>query len=188
MPSARKMPLFAMKRARLAYAFNRDCEESVALYDESATVDPHYLETRFERAEIYIACAASASDDKQEEYYRSAIDSLREGIELPLIRGSRSKVQRWFQLAQIHQQLGEYDEALEAYEQARELADGRFPAWQTEIQMATIHQQLSEIDRAINLVEQALANVPENHQDRGQIVQYLAELRGEPIAVPRQPI
>ena len=168
------------ERARLAYAFDRDCQSSIDLYNESATVDPYYASTRFERAEIQIACAGNSEGEQQTAYYQDAIASIEEGLAL-----DDNDPRRWTQLAQVNEQLQQYDAALDAFDQARQRANNRFPAWQTTLAMADVAQKKGEIDLAISYARESLSNAPVEQQS--QVQAYLSQLTGEPLPTPANP-
>ncbi len=162
------------ERARLAYVFDRDCAASVNLYDESVAIDPYYASTRFERAEIQIACAGSSEGEEQAAYYEQAIASIQEGLDM-----DDSDPRRWTQLAQVYGQLQQYEDALDAYEQARLRQNNRFPAWRTTLAMAALAQEMGETDQAISYAQESLTGAPD--EQKSQVQAYLAELTGEPL-------
>jgi cyclophilin family peptidyl-prolyl cis-trans isomerase/tetratricopeptide (TPR) repeat protein len=162
--------------ARLAYDILGDCPQAIDLYEESVAVDPYYEITYFGRADVYVACAATADETTRLEYYNQAVFSLEEGLAL-----SDANVRAWLQAAQLYQQLERYDEALAAYEEAGLRNQGEIPVWNLDFLIANLYRLMGDEAMALSLAEQALAAAPSDAAD--QIRQFIVELTGEdPLA------
>ena len=157
--------------ARLAYDILDDCEKAIDLYEESVTVDPYYDISYFGRADVYVACAATTDETTRQAYYSQALVSLEEGLAL-----SENNVRAWLQAAQLYQQLGRYDEALAAYEEASRRNQGEIAAWNLDFLVANLYWQVGDTATALALAEQALAAAPSEVTD--QIQQFIGELAG----------
>ncbi len=165
--------------ARLAYDLMRDCDTALALYDESAAIDPYYAVTFFARADAYVGCAANAPEEVKLDYYEQAVGSLEEGLVLNAENG-----RAWLQTAQIYQELGRYDEALAAYEEVRLNNDGLIPPWNLDFLIANLHLQMGDEATALALAEQALAAAPA--EAAAQIQQFITQITGEEAAAPAE--
>ena len=176
------------EEARLAYAFGRDCEESIALYQRSAEIDPFYPETEFEIAEIQIACASNTEGEDQVEYYQAAAGNIEDGLDKVAagVRGiSQEQPRRWYQLAQVLEQLNDLDQALNAYENAEEQADSQVPAWTSQYQIARLYSLQGNEDAALETANVALQAAPD--EQKPTIQQFIAGLTGEPVPPAEQP-
>ncbi|MFO7541055.1 MAG: peptidylprolyl isomerase [Chloroflexota bacterium] len=162
--------------AGLIYELKGDCDEALAAYDAAVTADPYYPVSYFARADIHINCAANLSEDERNEGYRQALASIEEGLEL-----DPNNVRAWQQIGQIRQQMGEYEAALAAFDEARERnVNGRIPTWNIDYLAAFTNYQMGEAEEAARLARQALAAAPP--EAAPQIEQLLAQI--DPTAVP----
>ncbi len=157
--------------ARLSYDLMGDCDQAIALYDESVTIDPYYTVTYFARADVYVACAASAEEAVRLDYYDKAAASLKAGL-----ARDEDNVRAWLQAAQIYQQLGRFDESLAAYEEARSRNGGEIASWNLDFLVANLHLQMGDEALALALAEQSLAAAPA--EASGQIQQFINQLGG----------
>ncbi len=161
--------------ARLAYDILGDCQKAIDLYEESVAIDPYYDITYFGRADVYVACAATTDETTRQVYYSQALGSLEEGLAL-----SEDNVRAWLQAAQLYQQLGQYEEALAAYEEAGSRNQGEIAAWNLDFLVANLYQQLGDTEMALALAEQSLAAAPAEVMD--QIQQFIGEVTGEAVS------
>ncbi len=161
--------------ARLAYDILGDCQKAIDLYEESVAIDPYYDITYFGRADVYVACAATTDETTRQAYYSQALGSLEEGLAL-----SENNVRAWLQAAQLYQQLGQYEEALAAYEEASGRNQGEIAAWNLDFLVANLYRQMGDTATALAMAEQALAAAPAEVTD--QIQQFIGEVTGEAVS------
>lgn len=140
--------------ARLVFLMLNDCDRSLALYDLSAEVDPYYVTTHFDRADISLACANQTADDQQQDYFNEAVSSLTDGLAR---RPTESR--RWLQLAQVYRQLGNQDAALSTYEEAAEKVN-EADLWSVQYSMADLYREMGNMEQARELAQEALTTAP----------------------------
>lgn len=142
--------------AQLMLDVAKDCDAALALYDESATIDPYYAQTHLSRANALITCADRSEADR-DEYYRRAIASLNMALDI-----TPGNVRAWMQLAQIHWQLDEFEEAFAAAETA--MAQNHppvVPPAEVEFLAARIAGKLGNTAEARDLAGRALETADE---------------------------
>ncbi|MBP8948661.1 MAG: tetratricopeptide repeat protein, partial [Candidatus Promineofilum sp.] len=100
--------------ARLLLEVVGDCDRALAMYDESARIDPFYGQTHLARADAYIACGDPLPQAERIEHFRVAAESL----DTALLLGA-GNIRAWVQLAEVRRQLSEYGAADAALAQAR---------------------------------------------------------------------
>lgn len=161
------------ERAKLAFVFGRNCEQSIALYNESARTDPYYANSRFERGEVQLFCGNEAQAEEQIAYYQQSVASFQEGLEI-----NDSDPRRWTVLAQVYEKLEDYEQALASYEEARTRANSTFPAWRTSFLMANAAEKMGDIPLAISYAQESLEGAPA--EQAPEIQAYLSGLTGEP--------
>lgn len=138
--------------ARLILELRGDCDRALAMYEESATIDPYYNQTRLALADAYILCASGRTETEQESLYRSAAAVLEEAL-----KAQPESIRGWIQLAEIYRQLGEYEPALTAIENARTQNDPViFPTAEIDFLAAQIVAGMGDTDEARLLAERAL--------------------------------
>jgi tetratricopeptide (TPR) repeat protein len=160
--------------ARLAFELKQNCDQTLALYEESLTVDPFYSATYFALTDALVACAAAQSDEAtQNELYTLAAQSLAEG----LLREPEN-ARAWLQSGQILQQIGDYEAALASFERARETdLAGTIPSWNIDFAEAMIYHDMGELALARAMAEQARQFAPSEVAD--QIEAFIAGLEEE---------
>ncbi|MCA9955909.1 MAG: hypothetical protein KC434_14365, partial [Anaerolineales bacterium] len=89
------------------------CAEGLAIYEQSATIDPFYADTFFSWADSAAACAALADEAQSQVYYTQAVEALAQGLAL-----RPDNARAWVRAGQIFQQIDRQAEAIDAYEQA----------------------------------------------------------------------
>ena len=104
--------------ARLVLEVVGDCERALAVYDDSALIDPFYAQTHLARADAYIVCGDPLPEAERTEHFRAAAEALDTALLL-----SPANIRAWIQLAEVRRQLGEYEAADAALAQARLLND-----------------------------------------------------------------
>jgi tetratricopeptide (TPR) repeat protein len=157
--------------ARLAFELKKNCDQTLALYEESLTVDPYYSITYFALTDALVACAAAQTDEAmQNELYTLAAQSLAEG----LLREPEN-ARAWLQSGQILKQIGDYEAALASIERARD-ADlaNTIPSWNIDFSEAMIYQEMGEVALARAMAEQARRFAPSEVAD--QIEAFIVEL------------
>lgn len=159
--------------ARLVLELRGDCDRALALYDENATIDPFYSQTQLARADAYILCSSGRSDEERDALYRAAAGALEQGLErVP------NNIRAWIQLAEIYRQLGEFEEAADAVENARAQNDPpTFPTSEIDFIAAQIAAGLGDFDEARTLAERALETA--GAETAAQIESFLAGLGDE---------
>ena len=143
--------------ARLALDLKRSCEEAIAIFEESIRIDPFYLNSYYGLTDTLVTCASAQSDlAAQQELFAAAIDSLSAGIAL-----KPDDPRAWIQLGQLHDQVGNPQEAIVAYQEAREVDEtGLIAPWRIQILEAGSYQVLGDLAMARALAEQALQTAP----------------------------
>ena len=118
-------PCIFTLRLRLGYLLIHDePEESVRLFREVLEIDPLRLDVRFLIAEAYEFLAEETADkQEQTELYLKAIEELRGELALTppvndpkLSPDEANNAHTHWLLAEIHEKLEKYDEAIEAFE------------------------------------------------------------------------
>jgi tetratricopeptide (TPR) repeat protein len=138
--------------ARLILELSQDCPRALALYDESAQIDPYYAQTHLSRADAYIICSSSLAGAERDASYRAAAAALEDGLRI-----DPSNIRAWVQLAEIWRQLDEFSAALEATAQARAQNNPIiFPPEEIDLMEARVLAELGDDQTARALAEQAL--------------------------------
>ena len=138
--------------ARLLLEVKGDCPGALAVYDESASIDPYYAQTQLARADAYIVCGTPLPEAERDDYYRTAAAALEQGL-----AGNPSNVRAWIQLAEIYRQLGDFEPARAAIEQARSHNDPpRIPTAEIDYLDAQITAGLGDHEAARELARRAL--------------------------------
>jgi tetratricopeptide (TPR) repeat protein len=161
--------IIANEYARLAYILLNDCQKSMEVYGHSVEVDPFYTNTLFDMAEVALACGKTEADeDQQLAYFEIAAETMTEAL-----ARQPGNVRRQLQMADIFIRLGQYDQALAAYDEAVARNSGAFTEWQIDFTMAQWFSEVGEQARAIEFARSALAGAPPEVSE--QIEQFLAE-------------
>ncbi len=156
--------------ARLILELRGDCDRALALYDEGASIDPFYAQTQLARADAYILCSSGRPDDEWDTLYRAAAGALQDALEI-----SPNNIRAWVQLAEIYRQLGEFEQAAAAVENAREQNDPTiFPTAEIDFMGAQIAAGLGDLEEARTLAERALESA--GAETAAQIEAFLAGL------------
>ncbi|MCB8920488.1 MAG: peptidylprolyl isomerase [Ardenticatenaceae bacterium] len=142
--------------AVLTLDLKQDCEGALAIYQESLDIDPFFSDTYFAEADAYLNCAAALPVEERNDYYANAADALAGGLDY-----NQKNARAWLQLGQIRQELGDYEPAIFAYDNALEYdTRGSLPAWNINYLIATSYQNLGDKDAAIAAAQMALAQAP----------------------------
>ncbi len=157
--------------ARMILELNRDCEESIDIYQESLKVDPFFAETYFAVTDAFVSCASAQTDENvQKELYAMAADTLEGGL-----ANKPRNARAWLQLGQIFQRIERFEESLLAFDRARQEDGGSvIPVWNIDFLEASVYRDMGENDMARALAEQALIAAPADVS--GQIEAFISEL------------
>ncbi len=156
--------------ARLLLEVRGDCDRGLALYDESAAIDPFYMQTQLARADAYILCSSGRPEAERDTLFRTAAAALEEAL-----ADNPNNIRAWVQLAEIYRQLGEFDQAAIAVEQARAVHDpATFPTAEIDFLAAQIAVGLGNVAEARELAERALETA--GGETAAQIESFLAGL------------
>lgn len=156
--------------ARLLLEVVGDCDRALALYDESALIDPFYAQTQLARADAYISCGDPLPEAERAEHFRVAAEALDNALLL-----SPANIRAWVQLAEIRRQLGEYDAAQTALAEAQRLNDPiAVPTAELDFMGAQIAAGRGDTAAARALAERALETAGE--ETAAQIEEFLATL------------
>lgn len=158
--------------ARLMLDVVRDCDRALAIFDETAAIDPYYVQTHLARADALIVCG-DRTEAERDEYYRAAANSLDMALQI-----NPGNVRVWIQLAEIHRQLGQFEEAFAAAESARAQNDPPvIPAAEIDFLAAQIAAGMGNATEARELAERALETAGET--TAAQIESFLQQLDEE---------
>ncbi len=156
--------------ARLLLEVVGDCDRALALYDESAAIDPFYAQTQLARADAYISCGDPLPEAQRTEHFRAAAEALDNALLL-----SPGSLRAWIQLAEIRRQLGEFDAAQTALDEARRLNEPvTVPTAELDFLGAQIAAGRGDTAEARALAERALETAGET--TAAQIETFLATL------------
>ena len=123
--------VIANEYARLLYLLRDDCDRAIKLYDLSAAVDPYYIATLFDAAEIAKLCGDQSQGEKQGDFYQMAAVRLAEAL-----KERPDDARRWLQLAEIQVKVEDVEAAESAYMEAVARQDENIQEWQISLAMA----------------------------------------------------
>ena len=159
--------------ARLLLEVGGDCDRALALYDEAVEIDPYYAQNHLARADAYILCSSGRPDAESDAMVRTAAAALEQGLAV-----SPGNVRAWVQLAEIYRQLGEYQQAQTAIENARvQNTSAAFPTAEIDFLAAQIAAGVGDTAEARTLAEKALATA--GAETAAQIQAFLTGLADE---------
>ncbi len=157
---------------RLAYTLLGNCEQAIEIYEQSAQIDPYFVDTFLGLADIYVACSANQEDEAvQEEMLQRTKEVLETAVSLrendPSIRVT---------VGQQLMRIGLFNEALAMYESIREMdpLGQKVPSWNLDFLIAQAHLQLGDPLMARQSAESALRNAPEQYS--AQIQQLIDQI------------
>ncbi len=160
------------ERARLALELIGDCDQALALYDESVEIDPLYILSWLARADAYVACGNPLPEPDRTTYYETAAGSL-----LTALDQRPDNVRAWVQLAEVYREIAAHDRALAAIQEARSRNSGEaFPPADIDFIEARIEAARGNIDQARALAERALATA--SPQTAAGLEDLLLQLQG----------
>lgn len=159
--------------ARLVLELRGDCDRALAIYDEAVTIDPYYVQTQLARADANILCSSGRTDAERDALFRTAADALESAM-----ARAPGNIRAWVQLAEIYRQLGAYEQAGVAIENARLHNDpATFPEAEIDFLAAQIAAGAGNLDEARDLAERALETA--GAETATQIESFLAGLGDE---------
>jgi tetratricopeptide (TPR) repeat protein len=143
--------------ARLAFDLGRDCDLAIDIFRESLAHDPFYAATFFSFSDVLASCAEAQSVEAEaQELYQYAIESLEAGLSI-----EPEQARAWLLLGQINQRLTRFGDALEAFEQARQLNEqSGMATWNLDFLEAAVYREMGDISRSRAMAEQALQTAP----------------------------
>jgi tetratricopeptide (TPR) repeat protein len=159
--------------ANLLVMLDNNCDAAVDTYQRSLEIDPFYVNTYLGLAGAYEVCATRQPAEAQAEYYRRAAQLLEESLAYRSDDAGTVMVQA----GHFYQQAGDYDAAIAALEEARQLGGAQVPAWNIDFQLAQVYFEMGDVARAQELAEQALAAAPAEAQE--QIQTFLGQVNSE---------
>lgn len=163
----------------LVLELKRDCQEALDIYRESVAIDPYFVTAYYALADGLLTCAAQV--EEREPYYVEAADTLKTGLEI-----EPGNARAWLQLAQINRELGQYEEAILAYENALENdTRNQLPTWNVNYLIAQAYQELGDSGQAEQAARVALTQAPADSAN--QVRQFLLELGVAEGELPTQP-
>jgi tetratricopeptide (TPR) repeat protein len=157
--------------ARLAFDLLHNCDLAIDIFRESLAHDPFYADTFFGFSDVLVSCAeAQNNDDQAQELYKYAVESLQAGLSI-----EPTQIRGWLVAGQVNQRLSRYEEALVAFEEARNLTEqAGGPTWNLDYLEADVYRDMGDRSRARALAEQALQTAPA--EIARQIEDFLAAL------------
>ena len=163
--------------ARLVLVQGQGCEAGLAIYQESATIDPFYADTFFAWADAAINCATTAEEPEAELFYAQGVDALTQGLAL-----QPENPRAWVRAGQIYQQIGQYEAAIDAYDQALLIDpnEQEIPAWNVKYLQAQTYRDLGDLVQAEALATEVLQIGPPEFQ--GEIQLFIEQLRPDAAA------
>ncbi|NLF63727.1 MAG: hypothetical protein GX579_03920 [Chloroflexi bacterium] len=147
-----------------------DCEEAIAVFEESLAIDPYFENTYLGLAGILDLCAGQADGETQAAYYRRAAEMVEEAVE----RGAENPGTLLVQAGELYARAGADEQAIAALEAARERPEMAMPVWNLNFRLAGIYRELGEVEEARALATAALEEAPEDQ--RPAIQAFLEEL------------
>nr|MBP6015530.1 tetratricopeptide repeat protein [Promineifilum sp.] len=159
--------------ARLILEVEGDCDRALALYDEAVAIDPFYAQNHLARADAYILCSSGRADAERDTMYQTAAAALEQAV-----ASAPGNIRARVQLAEIYRQLGEYDQAQAAIDDARTQNEpAAFPTAEIDFLAAQIAAGRGDTAEARTLAEKALATA--GAETAAQIQAFLTGLGDE---------
>ncbi|MBK8901901.1 MAG: peptidylprolyl isomerase [Anaerolineaceae bacterium] len=159
--------------ARLVLAQGKSCADSLAIYEQSAAIDPFYPDTFFAWADAAVSCAATETAES-DAFLDQAVAALQEGLAL-----DPNNARAWVRAGQLYEQIERYDEAIDAYDQALALdpAQQVVPAWNVKYLQAQIYREMGDLEQAEALANEVLQISPPEYQ--GELQLFIQQLTPE---------
>jgi tetratricopeptide (TPR) repeat protein len=146
--------------ANLLLTLGGDCDAGIEAYEHSLDVDPNYEVTHLGLAGAYQACAEAQEPEQREAYLERSAELVLSALEL----SGSDRGAYLFQAAQLFRQAGDYERALAALEELRELNDGSVAEWQLLLEIARAHRVGGDLTAATEFALEALAAAPADQQ------------------------
>lgn len=166
--------------ARLAFDLKRDCDQSIALFEESIDIDPYYSDTYFWLVDTQYRCGLEESDEEaREAYFNAGLESIEAGLEV-----EPNNPRAWLRASQLYTQLSEPQAAIDALDKVRELDPTQtvLANWNYNYSKAQLNFGLGQTDLAIALAQEAVRDAPPEFVP--QIQQYITQIGGPPAPIP----
>ncbi|MEM9773562.1 MAG: tetratricopeptide repeat protein [Chloroflexota bacterium] len=144
--------------ARMTFAFTQECETTLDIYRKSTDADPLYSDTQFQLSEALAQCALREDEGDRQPYLDQMLEAVAAGVEVETSPGVATR--EWYEVGQRLQQLGGYDEAVQAYDNALGDPTDEFPEWQIQFVAARAHLEAGDLDDALSRAESALEVAP----------------------------
>ncbi len=158
--------------ARMNFAFTQECEPTFDIYEASIQADPLFADTQYQYAEALTQCALREEGETRSSFYPQIFEAYETGTALE--RSKDVQTQRWAEAGQRLEQIGGYDEAVQAFENVLENPTEQIPAWRSRFLIANTYAQAGDTDLARNFAEQALTEAPADAA--AQIEAFIANL------------
>lgn len=154
----------------LVVNLNNDCDAGVAVYQESLAIDPFFINTYLSLANAYEACADTVEGAERLSYFESSADVLEEGFEI----ANRDQAAIWVNIARSRRRAQQYEAALEAIANAKQLNDPDIASWSFDFEEARIYRDMGDLTLAAEIGAKALEGAPVDNQP--QVQQFLDNL------------
>jgi tetratricopeptide (TPR) repeat protein len=142
-------------------------DEAVDRLEHALDIDPKYHWTYALLAEYHNRNSKSAEDaDQQKSELTRAADYYAQALALPTPGEPAAKYNYAVTLAGMKTQLGEMGEAIDAYEQALEVAPKQAEKWRVEETIANLYVQLGDAPNALVHFQNALQLAPQDQIER----------------------
>lgn len=146
--------------ANLLLTMGGDCDAGIEAYEHSLEVDPNYEVTYLGLAGAYQACAEALEEGERESYLERSGELVLAALEL----SGSDRGAYLFQAAQLFRQAGDYERALAALEELRDLDDDSIAEWQLLLETARAYRVGGDLVSATEFGLEALAAAPVEQQ------------------------
>ncbi len=159
--------------ARVALDLKQDCDQAIALFTESVTIDPYYDETYFSLGDVYGRCAAELPEDEQADYLNTGLAYVEQGLTL-----NANDARAWLRAANLYEDLGLIQDAIDAYETLQQLDQRQqlAAAWRIDMKQAELYVKLGDEAKAREIAEETLLIAPADGVPSIQL--FLSQLSG----------
>jgi hypothetical protein len=157
-----------------------DTEQAKSHLNQALQIDPEYHWTYALLGEINLRELREAPDaQNKQSAYQEAVKFYAKALALPTPGEPSAKYNYALALGSTHAQMNQYQQAIDAYLQAIQLAPEGTNLWRVEEAIASLYIQIGDTPNALVHAQSALASAPEDQQTRLQTL--LAQLQtGQP--------